>query len=283
MLFQSGLVKLHSRQFASARRDLEEAIHLAPDDMQILDALANSLGMDNQPQAAIERIQRHAAEHNTAPVHHLLGMWLEKAGNPREARSAYAAAMAADASFAPPLVASARLDLLEHRWDSARQLLARVPDSKPSNVDAMLLRAMLDEETGDIDAAIREYRRILQIAPNHVPAMNNLAVRLGEDSATTNQALTLAQRVKELAPEDPSVDDTIGWIYFKQGIYRTAITYLARAGKSTKSAQVQYHLAMAYFKAGDRESGRKALDSGLKLDPTIPEAKMAQQLATLSP
>jgi tetratricopeptide (TPR) repeat protein len=279
LLFQDALVKQQRRQFSSGRHALEQALQLAPDDMQILDALATNLTLDNQPDAAVERIRRHAVEHNAAPVHHLLGLCLEKTGNPKEARRAYAAAMAADAAYAPPYVAAARLDLLDQRWDSARQMLAHVTGAKPPNLDAMLAQGMLEEATGHYDAAIREYRAILEISPHQVVAMNNLAVRLSENPGTADEALNMAQRVKELAPENQPVDDTIGWAYYKKGIYRTAISYLVKAAASNQTAQVQYHLAMAYFKAGEAKLGRAALGTGEKLDPTIPEARMAQQIA----
>lgn len=44
------------------------------------------------------------------------------------------------------------------------------------------------------------------------------------------------------------------------------------------SARRKCHVAMAYIKIGDQERGQKNLDAALKLDPSIPEIRTAQQM-----
>jgi Tfp pilus assembly protein PilF len=44
------------------------------------------------------------------------------------------------------------------------------------------------------------------------------------------------------------------------------------------SARREYHLAMAYLKAGDAVRGRKSLQVAMKLDPKLPEAQVAEQM-----
>ena len=40
----------------------------------------------------------------------------------------------------------------------------------------------------------------------------------------------------------------------------------------------KYHLAMAYAKAGNAARGRATLEAALKLNPNVPEAKIAQEI-----
>ncbi len=283
LLTEDGLMKLRQGQMEPARAALEKALALAPQDTDILDAIATSFAIAKQPGRAIDRIRRHIAEQNSAPMNHLLGSWLERTGDPAGARLAYAAAIKADPNFAPSHILAARLDLVNRRWDSARGLLAPVLAANPLNVDALVGEGMLEEETGNFPAAIKIYRKILEIAPNNVAALNNLSVRLCESPATVEEALELAIRVQELAPDDPAVNDTIGWAYFNKGVYKTALNYLVRAAAHDKSARVQYHLAMAYFKTGDKTQGTATLLAAQKLDPNLPEAARARKIASGAP
>jgi tetratricopeptide (TPR) repeat protein len=283
LLMQDGLLKLRLLQMEPARAALEKALALAPRDPEILDAIATSFTMEKQPGRGIDRIRRHVAEQNLASMNHLLGVWLERTGDPAGARSAYAAAIKADPTFAPSHVLAARLDLINRRWDSARQLLAPVLAANPMNVEALVGQGMLEEETGNNDAAIKIYRKILDIAPNNVAAMNNLSVRLCEDPTTVDEAMELATKVQELAPDNPEVNDTIGWAYYQKGLYKTALNYLAAAAAQDKSARVHYHLAMAYFKVGDKTQGSATLMAAQKLDPGLPEAAIARKIASVNP
>jgi Tfp pilus assembly protein PilF len=57
-----------------------------------------------------------------------------------------------------------------------------------------------------------------------------------------------------------------------------AVAHLESATAREGSAQLKYHLAMAYFKAGDAKRGRLILESALKADPNLPEAKTAREM-----
>jgi len=45
-------------------------------------------------------------------------------------------------------------------------------------------------------------------------------------------ALQLAQRAKEVAPDDPSISDTLGWILYKRGIYQRALGLLKESAEA---------------------------------------------------
>jgi tetratricopeptide (TPR) repeat protein len=56
------------------------------------------------------------------------------------------------------------------------------------------------------------YERVLAVNPRFAPAANNLAYLLIENSGDKERALQLAHTAKEVAPEDPNISDTLGWI-----------------------------------------------------------------------
>jgi tetratricopeptide (TPR) repeat protein len=107
--------------------------------------------------------------------------------------------------------------------------------------------------------------------------LNNLAYLLGSQDGHFDEALKYAQQVKELAPDNKGVDDTIGWIMFRKGLYRSAVKYLESAAAGQADPVVRYHLGMAYVKMGDKR-GEPTLRAALRTAPHLPEARMAEQL-----
>ena len=137
----------------------------------------------------------------------------------------------------------------------------------------------IEEAQGDYEVATGHYRKAVELDPENVFALNNLSYRLAVDHDKFDEALKYAQRAKEIAPDSPTIDDTLGWIYYLKGVYRMALDHLqSAASKADQSAVIHYHVAMAHLRLGNQEAAKRAIDAGLEIDPNLPEAKMAQQL-----
>jgi tetratricopeptide (TPR) repeat protein len=285
ILLQDGALKLEEKQYEAARRAFQSVLDQEPDNTRALGALAQSYLLENQKARAAEVIQKHASSRpNSAEMQNFLGAWYAKTGYRTEARQAYQAALTADPKNLPARLALAQLDLAEGRYDSVRQTLREVTDVDPDNVDALVYLAMAAEGSKNYDAAINAYKKALTLDPQGplaVISLNNLAYRLAETNNAFDEALGYAQRAKEQAPNNKQVDDTLGWIYYRKGIFATALEYLQSAAASDsgkKSAAVQYHLALCQIQSGDVATGRQTLTYAKSLDPNLPEAALADQM-----
>jgi Tfp pilus assembly protein PilF len=204
--------------------------------------------------------------------------------SPAEARKAFQTAVQIDPNLVSARLALAQLDHAAGDLAAARQSLQTVLAASPANTAAVVQLATLEETAQNHDAAIENYQKALKMEPEGplaVIALNNLAYRLAETRNALDEALTHAQRAKELAPDNRSVDDTLGWIYYRKGIYSTALPYLQAAATSEigkRSALVQYHLALCQIKAGQASQARQTLSLAKSLDPKLPEAAVADQL-----
>ena len=125
----------------------------------------------------------------------------------------------------------------------------------------------IEEKAGNRAGAVAQYRALLEIDRNNPFALNNLAYLMLKDNP--DEALKYAQQAGELAPDNAAVQDTLGWAYYRKGIYDTALRYLKTAVEKEGTARRKYHLAMAYFKVGDQELGRKTLKAALDMDPKL--------------
>jgi tetratricopeptide (TPR) repeat protein len=142
-----------------------------------------------------------------------------------------------------------------------------------------MILGLIYGQQNQLDLAEQHYRKALEINPDFAPAANNLAYILAEKNKNLNEALELARKAKEILPEDPGIMDTLGWVYFRKGLYESAIVEFAESlEKLPENVMVRYHLGMAYYKKGDRALAKKELEKALSLNEKFDGAEEAKQI-----
>ena len=165
------------------------------------------------------------------------------------------------------------------KYDEALQHVGEALRRKPRDVAAQMLQGVVYERKGDITSAIAAYEKVLALDPRFAPAANNLAYLYTEHNGDKNRALTLAELAKEMAPDEPHVSDTLGWILYKRGVYQKALALLKEsARKLPDNVEVQYHLGMAYAKLGDKKAARQALGRAVSSSISFAGKDEARQL-----
>lgn len=149
----------------------------------------------------------------------------------------------------------------------------------PGYATAHLQLAGLLERGGQLESAATRYRRVLELQPRNVAAMNNLAYLLAARLRRPAEGLPLAQQVQRLAPQNPLVLDTLGWIQYLSGDSVAAAKTLAVAAKGAPgSAEVRLHTAVAMEATGARAAAEFELAEALRLDPSL---GMSEEVASL--
>lgn len=152
--------------------------------------------------------------------------------------------------------------------------LQKFPEYLPTYVEF----GQLYEARGDFDRAKKAYQDALQINPNYIVALNALAWLDCEHGGSLNEALELAQQAKKLQPDNPHINDTLAWIYYKKGLYPTAVELLETAvSENPKDSAYQYHLGMAYLTSGKQEQGRRTLQAALRGGLNPDDARAARE------
>jgi len=150
-----------------------------------------------------------------------------------------------------------------------------------NNPNDLLTRAYLGEsysKMGRYPQAIEQYQYVLDKSPATVPVLNNLAWAYRQQKDP--RALGTAERAYKLAPENPVVMDTYGWLLLEQGNLAQALPLLQRAAARSPQPELRYHLAVALLKTGDKDKARKELESILKTGTVFPSEKEAHALLT---
>lgn len=277
LLVQDGLWKLRAGNPAGARSALEEALKINPSDLRALQAIRQSYLAQKNASVALQKVKEFAGEHpKSGPVQEFLGNMLLGAGQKTEARAAFAAAKQADPAYTAADLSLVQMDVTEHRLDDARQRLQAILAREKDNRTARLWLADVESMRGQTEPAINLFREVVSTDTGNAEAYNNLAYLLIDRQP--EEALKYAQKALELVPNHPAYCDTLGWALYRKGMYSAAVPYLQRAAADKSDAVWAYHLAMAYAKAGDLTRGRSTLQAAMKLDPNLPEAKLAEQV-----
>jgi tetratricopeptide (TPR) repeat protein len=268
LLVQSAMLKSAEKNYAAARTTAEQVLEREPQNIQALRLIADSYTAENQPDKALRALETAVAKNpGSAAVQHLFGAWALAGGNRVKARSAFEAALAADRTFIPASLALAEMDLAEKEFDSARRRLDALILANPRLVPALVDRAAVENAAGNRGEAAVRYRAVLQIDPGNLKALNDLAYILA--STQSDDALRHALRALEIAPDNAAVLDTVGWIYYHQGAYNTALAYFRQAVAKHSSPRRQYHLALCYLKLGEERLGRDLMAKAVESDPDL--------------
>jgi Flp pilus assembly protein TadD len=132
---------------------------------------------------------------------------------------------------------------------------------------AHTMLGLLYHAQGKLTDAIAHYEKAYEVDPSSATASNNLAWILAENDKDLDRAQQLAQAAKAQLPNDPTINDTLGWVYVKRDMLQLATNQLEEAVRlAPDNPLMSYHLGVAYAKAGDDARARKALEKTLALD-----------------
>jgi tetratricopeptide (TPR) repeat protein len=171
-----------------------------------------------------------------------------------------------------------------NQQDRAIAEYQKILERRPDNATAYTLIGMLDDSRQNYDAAAESYRKALGKDQNAVIAANNLAwLYAVNGKGNLDEAVRLAQSVVQKNPNIPGFVDTLGWVYYKKGLYGAAVEQLqkavalderaARNANGNAAPNYHYHLGMALKARGDKVAARRELEQAVRLSEKAPFAE----------
>jgi Flp pilus assembly protein TadD len=129
---------------------------------------------------------------------------------------------------------------------------------------SLLLASQLEREQR-VDDAMAVYEATLEVNADNLIAVNNLAALLLDyrsDDSSHARALELARQLE--SSEQAPLLDTVGWAYYRNGDFFTAVRYLERAVAGAGQVPIlRYHLGMAYAATNNSAGARQELTQAL--------------------
>jgi len=164
------------------------------------------------------------------------------------------------------LAAAGRTDRAVARLVQADKAL---PDSPAIKYDL----AMLYERQGKIVEMETLLRQVIALKPDSPDAYNALGYVFADQNINLDQAQTLLDKAVHLAPGNPFILDSMGWLQFRLGNDALASQYLENAFELSPQADIAAHLAEIYWSNGDKKRARALLKQGWQLDKENPTLK----------
>lgn len=175
------------------------------------------------------------------------------------------------------LVAEAQLLREAGRDEEALVLLNSVILQQPDQAEALYDAAMLAEKLGRMDVVESNLRRVIVLRPENAHAYNALGYSFAERGIRLDEARKLIAKATELAPEDPFIMDSMGWVLFRQGDFQGALAYLQKAYVLKQDAEIAAHIGEVLWALDRREEAQRIWAEAAIRHPDNSELKAVQQ------
>ncbi|HCY62467.1 MAG TPA: hypothetical protein DHV59_06490 [Oxalobacteraceae bacterium] len=137
----------------------------------------------------------------------------------------------------------------------------------PNNTDLLYDQAMLAEKANQLVLMEKNLRKVISLAPKNQHAYNALGYSLADRNMRLPEALALISKARELAPEDPFIMDSMGWVHFRMGRLKEAEELLRRAFTLRPDTEIAVHLGEVLWVKGQKEDAQKYWRDAREKDP----------------
>jgi tetratricopeptide (TPR) repeat protein len=110
-------------------------------------------------------------------------------------------------------------------------------------------------------------RQLMRQQPEDPQAYNMLGYSLADRGQRLPEALALIEKAVQLAPKDPFIQDSLGWVKFRMGHVQKAQAILHDAYTLRPDAEIAAHLGEVLWVMGDKDRAARIWREGLLLNP----------------
>jgi Flp pilus assembly protein TadD len=137
----------------------------------------------------------------------------------------------------------------------------------PGDVDLSYDLAMAAEKIDKIGEMEILLRKLIADKPDYHNAYNALGYSLADRKLRLPEAKALIQKALEFAPDDPFIQDSLGWVEYRSGNLALAAQILQTAYQRRQDAEIAAHLGEVLWGMGQTTEARAVWNSGLKQNP----------------
>lgn len=263
----------------AARKHLEAAFARAPKHPGLVNALTRIDLQAGRTREAKERLDT-LIESGEAPAVALLARARILAGERKfaEAEQDVNRVFEAAPNLAGTLELLIQIYAAQDKLDAAIASFEEADRAGALSPGARLLLGRLYLSQGDRKRARETIEQALAERGDLGGAKNDLAFLLALEGVELDRALNLAQEAQQAMADDPSVADTLGFVYLKKGLSEPALQQIRYAIQLNEEAGqpaqpvFQYHLGLVLRSLGRNDEAVAAFEQALGMDPNFAEA-----------
>ncbi|HTT38493.1 MAG TPA: tetratricopeptide repeat protein [Burkholderiales bacterium] len=142
-------------------------------------------------------------------------------------------------------------------YQQSYELLSGELQKQPDNADLLYDTAMAAEKLDRLDVVETDLRRLIALKPDHAQAYNALGYTLADRTDRLPEAKQYIEKALKLAPDDPFILDSMGWVLFRGGSYKEALDYLQRAYAQRPDPEIAAHIGEVLWVKGQQKEAEK--------------------------
>ena len=144
-------------------------------------------------------------------------------------------------------------------WGDAATLLKAANQKYADDIDLIYEESMVSEKLNRFDDMERLLRRVMVLKPDHQHAHNALGYSLAERNLRLPEAKALILKALEIAPGEPFITDSLGWVEYRLGNRAESLRLLRGAYQSRPDVEIAAHLGEVLWVNGERDEARRVL------------------------
>ena len=286
-LVQMGNFNLVQKNYAEAGKWYQQALDRDPHSADALSGVMNAYLIQKQDDKAIAAANNQIAKApDSSAFYDLLGTVLfNRKKDAGGAEAAFKKSLELDQNNGDALAKLGQVLVSRGGTDEAITRYQQAAQQNPRSAGFYyVLLGELYETKQDYANAKQMYQKAIAVRANDALASNNLAYLMVQTGDNLDAALALAQTARRGMAESPNAADTLGWVYYQKGLYRSAIDLfeeslkLAEKAKQPDNPTVHYHLGLAYNKTGEFDRSKQHLQQVLKINPQYRDAEEINKL-----
>ncbi|GHT96552.1 hypothetical protein AGMMS49545_21810 [Betaproteobacteria bacterium] len=163
------------------------------------------------------------------------------------------------------------------RYAETHALLDFALQKQPDDKELLYDTAMAAEKLGKLADMERHLKKLIKLSPQNAHAYNALGYSLADRNLRLPEAFTLISKASELAPQDPYIMDSLGWVQYRQGKTKEALKTLQFAYSIKDDPEIAAHIGEVLFRLGRQEEARDFLKKAAAAAPDNDILKAAVQ------
>jgi tetratricopeptide (TPR) repeat protein len=135
----------------------------------------------------------------------------------------------------------------------------------PENADLVFELGVIYDKQGNTDGAIEQMKKVISLNPDHTDALNYLGYTYSDKGIHLEEAEQLIRRARAQEPDNGYIIDSLGWLYYRKGMYTEAAAYLERAvGLVPDDPIILEHLGDVYRQLNQRDKALEFYEKALQ-------------------
>jgi len=262
-----GLYYLQNGRYADAISEFDLIVTAWPDDYKSRYFLALAYEESGLPDKAIEhlRLIKKDSEYFINSQIHIVYL-LNDMGKHEEAIDVLKKAIPVKKEEASLYMILSSLYEEKNDYKKSVGILQDGLKYNSKDIEMLFRLGVAFDKSGDRESCIGEMKKVLEIDPDNADSLNYIGYSYAEAGINLDEALDMIQRALKIKPDSGPIIDSLGWIYYRKGLYDEALTSLEKAfSLDSSDPTIAEHLGDVYLKKNYYQQSLEMYQKALSL------------------